>query len=149
MRRVLVVLGVVLLAGSWAGAQASPEAGNPDLTQGQLAVLLLKVGQPQGPSGTPDEALQQCKELGLLPAEWTGDGIVTHGDLADVVGQYGIVYTAADRSDPVSRAFAEAYLRRHVGKLREFISQRLGHEASVNHIMDLGIDRAVSPSDFQ
>lgn len=148
MRRVAPILICLLFFGSLAGAQDAASADNPQLTHGELAVLLLRVGQPQVTSRTPGEALQQCKVLGLMPTEWTAGGIVTHGDLADVVGQYGIVYTAADRSDPVSRAFAEAYLRRHVGKLREFISQRLGHEASVNHIMDLGIDRAVSPSDF-
>lgn len=148
MRRVAPILICVLLLGVPAGAQDVAAADSRQLSHGELAVLLLRLGQPQATSPSPANALQQCKELGLMPSDWTGEGVVTHGELADVVGQYGIVYTAADRSDPVSRAFAEAYLRRHVGKLREFISQRLGHEASVNHIMDLGIDRAVSPSDF-
>lgn len=148
MRRIAPVLIFVLLCVPLAAAQGGAAAENPQLSHGELAVLLLKLGQPQVTSPTPENALQQCKEFGLVPTDWTSEGVVTHGELADVVGQYGIVYTAADSEEPVSRAFAEAYLRRHVGKLREFISQRLGHEASVNHIMDLGIDRAVSPSDF-
>ena len=84
-----------------------------------------------------------------MPAEWNEVEIVTHGNLAEVVGRFGVVYAPADPEDPVSRVFAEAFLRRHIGKLREFLGPSLGHEASAAHVMDDGIDRAVSPADFQ
>ncbi len=148
MRRVLFILTLLLLAGATAGAQDSAEAQNPNLTHGELAVLLLKVGQPQVIIQDPEIALRECQDLGLIPSDWTTDGIVTHGELADVVKRYGVIYTPAGPDEPVSRAFAEAFLRREVGKLREFISLRLSHEASTGHVMDLGIDRAVSPSEY-
>ena len=148
MRRTLPILTLVLLVGALAAAQDVAESENPLINQGEMASLLLKVGQPQSQAQTPDIALQTCKDIGLVPYEWTGDEILTHGDLSDVVARYGVVYAPADADDPVSRAFAEAFLRREIGKLRDFIKLRLGHEASASHIMDLGIDRAVSPSEY-
>jgi hypothetical protein len=148
MQRRFLVLTVVLLAAAFAGAQDTASA-NPNLTHGGLAVLLLKAGQPQVTPPEPEPALRKCQELELMPSEWTADEILTHGELADVVGQYGVIYTPAGPDDPVSRAFAEAFIRRHIGQLRDFMSLRLGHEEAVTHVMDLGIDRAVSPSTFE
>jgi hypothetical protein len=148
MRRVAVTLTLILTVALSVGAQ-DEAATNPNLTHGDFAVLLLKAGQPQVTPPAPNEALRKCQELTLMPSDWTPDGMLTHGELADVVGRYGVVYTPAGRDDPVSRAFAEAFLRRHIGQLRDFISLRLGHETAVTHVMDLGIDRAVSPSDFE
>ena len=149
MRRALLVIGLVCLAVATASAQDAAPEENPALSRGELASLLLKVGQPQSPRSAPETALRQCKDLGLVPVEWTAEGIATHGDLAEVVGRYGVIYAPADSEDPVSQVFAEAFLRRNIGKLREFIGASLGHEASASHVMDEGIDRAVSPLDFQ
>jgi hypothetical protein len=148
MQRVAVMLTLVVTVAMSVGAQ-DEAIRNPNLTHGEFAVLMLKAGQPQVTPPAPDEALQTCQELSLMPSDWAVDGILTHGELADVVGRYGVVYTPAGADDPVSRAFAEAFLRRHIGQLRDFISLRLGHETAVTHIMDLGIDRAVSPSTFE
>ena len=86
MRRIAPILVLVLLSGALAGAQDDAAAENPQLSHGELAVLLLKLGQPQAPPVTPEEALQLCKDMRLIPTEWSSEGTVTHGELADVIG---------------------------------------------------------------
>ena len=54
----------------------------------------------------------------------------------------------ADRDKPVSQPFAEAMLRRELTRLRDYLARRMGHGISINHILDQGVDRAVSPSRF-
>jgi len=39
-------------------------------------------------------------------------------------------------------------LRREITRLRDYLARRMGHGISVNHILDQGVDRAVSPSHF-
>lgn len=151
MKRALLLSFVILFA--WAGAipaQETPAGQEPEgITHGQFAVLLLKAAA--GYTDTlPDEetALQLVKEYGLVPADWQIDDVLTHGELADVLGQLGVDYFPADRDALVSQPYAEALLRRELTRLRDYLARRMGHGFSVNHILDQGIDRAVSPSRF-
>ena len=151
MKRVLL-LGFVILfavAGTMFAQDAPAEQEMVGITHGQFAILLLKAAA--GYTDTlPDEetALQQVKGYGLIPADWRIDDVLTHGEMADVLGQFGVDYFPADRDAQVSPPFAEALLRRELTRLRDYLARRMGHGFSVNHILDQGIDRAVSPSRF-
>jgi hypothetical protein len=152
MRRVLIIGVLTLGIGTSAIAQQSSDPDTATLSHGEFAVLLLRAMSPAPQQVLePDQALANLKELGLAHSDWTVDGILTHGELADVALQLGIVYTPytpADRDRPVSPAFAEAFLRREASLLREYRSRRGGHGFSTSHVLDQGVDRAVSPSDF-
>ena len=151
MKRLLLLSFVILFA--WAGvtfAQEAPvEQKMEGMTHGQFAILLLQAAA--GYTGTlPDEdtALEQVKGYGLIPADWRIDDVLTHGEMAEVLGRFGVEYFPADRDAPVSQPYAEALLRRELTRLRDYLAHRMGHGFSVNHILDQGIDRAVSPSHF-
>jgi hypothetical protein len=138
---------------AWAGlVDAQDEPVEPEMegiTHGQFAVLLLKAA-----AGYTDtlpveaDALDQIKRYGLIPASWLVDDILTHGEMSDVLQRFAVVYVPSDRDAPVSHDFAEALLRREITRLRDYLARRLGHGISVNHILDQGVDRAVSPSRF-
>jgi hypothetical protein len=151
MKRVLLLSFVILFAGAGAMfAQDAPvEQELVGITHGQFAVLLLKAAA--GYTDTlPDEltALEQMKGYGLVPEDWLIDDVLTHGEMADVLERFGVSYLPADRDAPVSPPYAEALLRREITRLRDYLASRMGHGFSVNHILDQGIDRAVSPSEF-
>lgn len=151
MKRVLLLVSVALIA--WAGAagaQGEPAEQEPEgITHGQFAVLLLKAAA--GYTDTlPDEvtALQQVKSYEIVPQEWLLEDVLTHGEMAEVLGHFGVSYFPSDRDAPVSQDYAEAVLRRELTRLRDYLARRMGHGFSVNHILDMGVDRAVSPSRF-
>ena len=151
MKRVLLLCFVVLFV--WAGgaaAQDVPEEQEMEgITHGEFAVLLLQAAA--GYTGTlPDEftAMEQVMEYGMVPEDWLLEDILTHGELAIVLEKFGVPYTPADRDAPVSRPFAEAIMRREITRLRDYLARRMGHGFSVNHILDQGVDRAVSPMHF-
>ena len=151
MKRLLVLCCAILFA--WAGAvfaQEEPGAQEMEgITHGQFAVLLLKAAA--GYTDTlPDEvdALDQVKRYGLVPEDWLGEDVLTHGELSEVLERFGVVHVPPDRDKPVSQAYAEAVLRRELTRLRDYLARRLGHGFSINHILDQGVDRAVSPSRF-
>ena len=151
MRRMLLLCFVILFAGAGAMfAQEAPvEQELVGITHGQFAVLLLKAAA--GYTDTlPDEvtALEQVKGYGLVPEDWLIDDVLTHGEMADVLAQFGVSYIPADRDKAVSPPYAEALLRREITRLRDYLARRMGHGFSVNHILDQGVDRAVSPSEF-
>jgi hypothetical protein len=151
MKRLILLCFVILFA--WAGAvlaQEEPVDQEVDgITHGQFAVLLLKAAA--GYTDTlpdPVDALDQVKRYGLIPRSWLVDEVLNHGEMSQVLEQFGVVYVPADRDKPVSNDFAEALLRRELSRLRDYLARRMGHGFSVNHILDLGVDRAVSPSRF-
>ena len=151
MKRVLVLCFAILLG--WAGAMfAQEEPAEQDvqgITHGQFAVLLLKAAA--GYTDTlpdPVDALDQVKRYGLIPESWLVDEVLTHGEMSQVLEQFGVVYVPADRDKPVSNDFAEALLRRELTRLRDYLARRMGHGFSINHILDQGVDRAVSPTHF-
>ena len=151
MKRALLLCFVILFA--WAGAavaQEEPVEQELDgITHGQFAVLLLQAAA--GYTNTlPDEltAMQQVVFYGLMPGSWPVDAVLTHGELSELLEQFGVVYLPADRDAPVSQAYAEAMMRREITRLRDYLARRMGHGFSVNHILDMGVDRAVSPSHF-
>jgi len=145
MRRLSVLIFVCALFGAAAAAAVDDAA----ITHGEFAVLLLRAGAGfTGEVPPPEAALASVKELGMVPEEWTLDGPLTHGELADVLGRMGVSYVPSDRDAYASTAFVEALLRRELSKLRDYLATRLGHGFSVNHVLDQGVDRAVSPSQF-
>ena len=151
MKRVLLVCFVFLFASAGTmSAQDEPIAQEVDgITHGLFAVLLLKAAA--GYTDTlpdPVDALDQVKRYGMIPESWLVDEVLTHGEMSQVLEQFGVVYIPADRDKPVSHDFAEALLRRELSRLRDYLARRMGHGFSVNHILDLGVDRAVSPSRF-
>lgn len=151
MKRVLLLMAVALIAwAGTAGAQGEPVEQEPEgITHGEFAVLLLKAAA--GYTDTlPDEvtALQQVKSYEIVPQEWLLEDVVTHGEMAEVLGRFGVSYFPSDRDAPVSQDYAEAVLRRELTRLRDYLARRMGHGFSINHILDMGVDRAVSPSRF-
>ena len=151
MKRVLFLCLAALFG--WAGvvcAQDEPvEQEMQGITHGQFAVLLLKAA-----AGYTDtlpveaDALDLVKRYELVPADWQVDDVLTQGELADVLEQFGVVHVPADRDAPVSQPYAEAILRRELTRLRDYLARRMGHGISLSHTLDLGVDRAVSPSRF-
>ncbi len=151
MKRVVLLLCVVLL--SWVGVSPAQEEmtveGEAGITHGQFALLLLKAAAGYT-DALPDmvTALEQVKGYGLVPEDWSVGDVLTHGEMAEVLGHFGVTYIPADRDAPVSHDFAEALLRRELSRLRDYLARRMGHGFSVNHVLDWGVDRAVSPADF-
>ena len=151
MKRMAWLFFVFLFVGSGVmfAQEAPAEQSEGDITHGQFAVLLLQAAA--GYTDTlPDEvtALELVKRYGLVPADWQIDDVLTHGEMANVLGQFGVEYFPADRDAPVSQSYAEALLRRELTRLRDYLARRMGHGFSTNHILDQGVDRAVSPSRF-
>jgi len=145
MRRIGVLICAWLLLAAAAAAADDDEA----MTHGEFAVVLLRAGAGfTGEVAQPEAALALVKELGMVPEEWTAEGPLTHGELADVIGRMGVSYVPADRDEYASPPFVEALLRRQLSRLRDYLATRLGHGFSVNHVLDQGVDRAVSPSNF-
>lgn len=150
MRRLLVASLIVCIGCLLIPAQAMAASDEDNaISYGDFAVLLLKAAL--GYTDTipdPETALEKVQQLGLIPSTWQVDGRLTHGELADVMLQFGIIYLPTDRDAPASEPYVAALLRRELTKLRDYLAYRMGHGFSVNHVLDLGIDRAVSPSDF-
>jgi hypothetical protein len=144
MRHLAVFCAVMLLVGFVCAQEGNDDSQN--LTKGDFAILILKVIDTKpGVDVSPVDALMEVKRLGLAPEEWLAVDILTHGDLADVLDRFGANYQPADRDEPAGRAFTEALLRRELGKLKDYLARRTGHGVSVSHVLDEGVDRAVSP----
>lgn len=151
MKRAMALWFVMLLTwGVVASAQDEPaEQEIQGITHGQFAVLLLKAA-----AGFTDtlpveaDALDLVKRYELVPADWQVDDVLTQGELADVLEHFGVVHVPANRDAPVSQPYAEAILRRELTRLRDYLARRMGHGISLSHTLDLGVDRAVSPSRF-
>jgi hypothetical protein len=151
MPRLVCVAVLIAFAASWGFAQTETvDPRDKDaITKGEFAQMVLDIALGYA-EATPDPvtSLERMKTLGIVPATWVSDELMTHQDLADVCHQIGIEYLASKPDAPVSGAFVAALLHREVGKLRDYTAKRLGHGFSANHVLDAGVDRAVSPSDF-
>jgi hypothetical protein len=148
---VFIVAFLCLVSLSLQAQEDAPVAAENAITHGEFAVLLLKatLGSLLDTEPEPEDALTRVQILGLVPATWSASGSLTHGELADVLDRLGIVYLPTTPNAPASRPFVEAFLRRELGKLRDYMATRLGLGFSVTHVRDQGIDRAVSPSQFE
>jgi len=146
MKRIMLLCFVVLLV--WAGVAPAQEQ-EEGITHGQFALLLLKAAAGYT-AALPDvvTALEQVKGYGLVPEDWAVDDVLTLGELAEVLGRFGVTFFPSDVDAPVSQPYAEAVLRRELSRLRDYLAHRMGHGFSVNHVLDWGVDRAVSPADF-
>lgn len=151
MRRLMTVVGLAMLVAVPAMAQSDTEeiVAKDSITQGEFAVLVMDIALGYEES-TPDPvtALEKLKTWGIAPTTWEADTPLTHGQLAQLLHQVGIEYVPGKPDAPVSGAFVQTLLWREVGKLRDYGAKRLGHGLSANHVLDAGVDRAVSPSDF-
>ena len=141
----MLLLAVPAMAQEYSGEIRAKDA----ITQGEFAQMVLDIalGYEQA---TPDAetALEKLQGWGIAPATWEADAPLTHGDLSAVLRPIGIEYMASKPNAAVSGSFVEAMLWREVGKLKDYLAKRLGHGLSANHVLDAGVDRAVSPSDF-
>lgn len=151
MKRVLLLCFVILFA--WAGAMSAQEEPVEQevegMTHGQFAILLLKaaVGYTDDLPNEVD-GLDLVMRYGLVSEDWLVDDVLTHGEMAEVLERFGVSYLPADHDAPVSPAYAAAVLRREISRLRDYLARRMGHGISINHMLDLGVDRAVSPDHF-
>ncbi len=151
MRRTILIGGLIVLISAPVFAQSGQSAppSKNEITMGRFAQLVLEVALGyEEATPDPETALERLKSLGIAPATWEAGTQLTHQDLQDVCQHVGIEYLAAKPDAPVSEAFVIALLWREVGKLRDYMATRLGHGLSANHVLDAGVDRAVSPSDF-
>lgn len=151
MRRLIVFAALVVMSATTAVAQQGVDAerGADSITQGEFAQLVMEVALGyEEATPDPETALEKLQGWGIAPTTWEVGSPLTHGQLAGLLEQVGIEYLPAKADAPVSRAFARALLWRETGKLRDYLARRLGHGFSANHVLDAGVDRAVSPSDF-
>ena len=151
MRRLLMIGGLVLLLATSAMAQSDVENARASnaITHGEFAQMVMDIALGYE-EATPDPvtALEKLQIWGLAPTTWEADAELTHGELASVLEHIGIEYLPAKPDAQVSGVFVQALLWREIGKLRDYNAKRLGHGFSSNHVLDAGVDRAVSPSDF-
>jgi len=119
------------------------------ITQGEFAQMVMDIALGyEEATPDPETALEKLKGWGIAPTTWEADEPLTHRQLSALLAQVGIEYLPAKPDGAVSGAFVETLLWREVGKLRDYSAKRLGHGFSANHVLDAGVDRAVSPSDF-
>ena len=151
MRRLMMISVLVLLVATAAVAQSDIETvrAKDAITHGEFAQMVMDIGLGYE-QATPDPvtALEKLQRWGIVPATWEVDAPLTHGELSQVLAHVGIEYLPAKPNAAVSGVFVQALLWREVGKLRDYNAKRLGHGFSANHVLDAGVDRAVSPSDF-
>jgi hypothetical protein len=151
MRRLMMIGVLVLLVATVAVAQTDIEkaSANDSITHGEFAQMVMDIALGYE-EATPDPvtALEKLQRWGIVPTTWEVDAPLTHGELSMVLAHVGIEYLPAKPNAAVSGVFVQALLWREVGKLRDYNARRLGHGFSANHVLDSGVDRAVSPSDF-
>ena len=151
MRRLITVSGLVLLLATTAMAQATAQdaRSKDSITQGEFAQMVMDIALGYE-EATPDAetALEKLQGWGIAPTTWEANAPLTHRQLSDLLAQVGIEYLPAKPDAPVSGSFVQTLLWRETGKLRDYMAKRLGHGFSANHVLDAGVDRAVSPSDF-
>ena len=150
-RHILVVTALVMVlvtVPAVVAAQADQEA--PPITHGKFAQLLLEALATKGaPSAAPATALRKVQDLGLMLPEWQADSAMTHGELAVVMSALGVTYVPPDEAETVSVPFANAILRRYLAEIKHTRGTLFHHCFSDSSYMDQGVDRAVSPSDFE
>jgi len=151
MRRLMMIGVLVLLVATVATAQTEIEkvSEKDSITHGEFSQMVMDIALGYEES-TPDAvtALEKLQRWGIVPTTWEVDAPLTHGELSEVLAHVGIEYLPAKPDAAVSGVFVQALLWREVGKLRDYNARRLGHGFSANHVLDSGVDRAVSPSDF-
>jgi len=121
-----------------------------NVTHGEFSVLLLKaLSTKQPPQLTPDKALARVQKYGLMPSSWLSAGLMTHAELAQVFKIMGVSYIPADPKAPVSKPFAEAILRRYLGRIRAYRGWLVSSGfSSDDAFLDGNHGEAVSPSKF-
>lgn len=151
MRRLMMISILVLLVATTAAAQSDVEkaSAKDSISHGEFAQMVMDIALGYE-EATPDPttALEKLQLWGLVPSTWEVDAPLTHAELSQVLAHIGIEYLPAKPDAAVSGAFVRALLWREIGKLRDYNARRLGHGFSANHVLDSGVDRAVSPSDF-
>jgi hypothetical protein len=151
MRRLMMIVVLALFVATGAMAQSDSEKVSAEnaITHGEFAQMVMDIALGYE-EATPDAvtAQEKLQRWGIVPTTWEVDDFLTHGELSEVLAHVGIEYLPAKPNAEVSGVFVQALLWREVGKLRDYNAKRLGHGFSANHVLDSGVDRAVSPSDF-
>jgi hypothetical protein len=113
---------VVVMAALTVVAQDAVEPSDDVLPHGDFAVLLLRAVAGDGfQTSNSMRALEECKRLQLIPPDWTAEGLLTHGEFADVLSTLGVVYAPTDRDATASPEFVEAMLRRKAWLMRDYL----------------------------
>jgi hypothetical protein len=140
---------VLLLTAAVVPAQVADETADvADIygTRGDFAVGVCKFLHINETEEVP--ALIELKRLEIVPDEWTVAELLTYGDLDDFLSLVGLPEYQPRPSihdKPATRDDVAAIMRKYATRLRDYYSKRVGHALSVSHIMDEGVDRAVSP----
>jgi hypothetical protein len=123
--------------------------GHEYCTHGDFAIILVRTISPPA-DALPDAqtALDLLKREGLIPLGWLAPEYLTHGEMAEVLGRFGLIYETVTPDDPISLPFVITYIRREISLVKDYWAKRTGHGFSLSHVLDLGVDRAVSPSYF-
>lgn len=149
----LLTLGIAtvfvsLLAFSATGVAA--EDAPQGITHGEFAQLLFELMSTNGQTSlSPAQALAEAQRMELLPATWGPNSILTHGDLAEVANIFGVTYVPPGNDIPVTRGFAVALLHRYRQRIQAKRSKVIKHGFAEALGADPGVDRAISPSNFQ
>lgn len=123
--------------------------GDENCSHGYFSQLLVRaITPPQDALPDQQTSMDLLKNEGLVPLGWTVPDILTHAELKDVFSRMGVLYETVDQDEPVSVPFAIAIVRRELSNIKDYWAKRMGHGFAKSHILDLGIDRAVSPSAF-
>ncbi len=118
-------------------------------THGYFSQLLVRtISPPQDAIPDQQTAMDRLKNEELVPIGWLVQDILTHGEMREVFARFGVIYETIDQDEPVSIPFAITVIRRELSMLRDYWAKRMGHGFAKSHVLDLGVDRAVSPAYF-
>lgn len=129
-RYVLIVVVVAMASGAFGQVKVKTEPASEQITHGVLAQMLLEViATKEPPQLDPPVALEKGKQIGLLPQEWSADGVLTQAEMADVLRGLcpSSSYQPSDPEGGVSRAFAAVLLRRNLPCIRHTLAGTLAH----------------------
>jgi hypothetical protein len=167
--RYLVILSVLALIAVPAFTQEQPTEGQqpadqeyyyeddeivlePDqvetVTHAEFAMMVLRVlaGDSDSVPG-PSESFAIALNRGLIPSNWVGSDILTHGELAEFMQRMGATsilvlnqHRPPSPDEPASKDYVEAMIRRALGEIKDYrYTLRLGGEDPY---------RGVSPAGF-
>ncbi len=110
MRRVVIVSLLVLSVAAIGAAQSVADVSTARLTNGELASLILQIGQPGATPLQSEVAMQQVQRLGFMPTHWRSGSMVTEASFSQTVERLGLDYGVELPQSLVSPSAARTYL---------------------------------------
>lgn len=144
MRRAMMICLLLVSVAALGASQETAGTTTEKLTNGELASLILKTGQPQAAQLSPAAALREVQDLGLMPNNWRSDAVVTQEAFADVMAEFGIHYLVTSNAAPVSDSVAQTYLRRDSNRVHDTVMRPTDRLLSQQNVLDQGRPRFVS-----